>query len=356
MDLHENQLKLLRHLALFNVLDYPSCLQLLDTAGAGDTVALSYAFRPLSRYGYLTKREDDSVAILAKGRALFPGIRPLVSSGGGAAARERQMAVSRVAMWMGRNGVPISGERMKTASPYFIPSACWRKIASGILSTTRFAGMLLMGDHRYAVYDIGDGHMEWQVRAEGSLFYFRYENWEMMATGMLFICRDEARTSAAENIIRQTMWSRKQLLGDSYSQRSRPTRWSRSPIKLRRQYMHVYLTTPGMLKEDLAVLARADHIKETNMARLGSKTHDPAEGDYENWPTRYFDNFATDLLKYVYFFAAVKDRARYVGPIEYVLINRPKDAPILNIYGDLLASADWVKHYEYRPAKDDTRH
>ena len=72
MRLHENQLKLIRHLARFNLLDYASCLHLLDTEGTGDHVALSYAFRPLTKNKYLTKRKEGSVAILAKGRALFP--------------------------------------------------------------------------------------------------------------------------------------------------------------------------------------------------------------------------------------------------------------------------------------------
>ena len=41
MRLHENQLKLIRHLAQFNLLDYDSCLHMLDTAGTGGQVTLS---------------------------------------------------------------------------------------------------------------------------------------------------------------------------------------------------------------------------------------------------------------------------------------------------------------------------
>ena len=44
MKLHENQLRLIWHLCRFSLLDYESCLHLLDTEETGDRVALSYAF------------------------------------------------------------------------------------------------------------------------------------------------------------------------------------------------------------------------------------------------------------------------------------------------------------------------
>ena len=47
--LNENQLKLLRHLSRFNLLDYPSCLDMLNNDGGSDRTALSYAFRPLTK-------------------------------------------------------------------------------------------------------------------------------------------------------------------------------------------------------------------------------------------------------------------------------------------------------------------
>ena len=171
MRLHENQLKLIRHLAQFNLLDYTSCLHLLDTEGTGDHVALSYAFRPLTKNKYLTKRKDGSVSILAKGRALFPNIKPLISAGGGEQSIQRVMEVSRMAVLMEEHGILAVAEVPESRQPVFIPSACWRNIAPGILSTTRFTGMVLAGKEKLAVYDIGDGSMEWQVRAEGSLFY-----------------------------------------------------------------------------------------------------------------------------------------------------------------------------------------
>ncbi len=97
MKLHENQLHLIRHLCRFHMLSYADCLWLLDTEEANDPVALSYAFRPLTKNGYLSKRKDGSVTISAKGRALFPDTKPLISMGGGKKERQRIMTVSRVA-------------------------------------------------------------------------------------------------------------------------------------------------------------------------------------------------------------------------------------------------------------------
>ena len=73
--------------------------------------------------------------------------------------------VSRTAALMEKNGIIITERLSNNQKPHFIPSACWRNIAKGILSTTRFAGILCAYDKKYAVYDIGDGKMEWQLRA-----------------------------------------------------------------------------------------------------------------------------------------------------------------------------------------------
>ena len=198
------------------------------------------------------KQLDGGVSILAKGRTLFPETEPLISTGGGAAERRRVMEVSRMAALMERNGVLVVGEPIDTDQPHFIPSACWRKIVPGILSTTRFAGMLITEEERIAVYDIGDGRMEWQGRAEGSLFHPRYGTYEVRATGMLLICQDGVRNCVTEQIIRYTMWQRPQLLRDRRpSQRERPVRWSRAPIRLRKLYGRVYLSTPARFRQDL---------------------------------------------------------------------------------------------------------
>lgn len=333
MKLHDNQLKLLRHLARFNLMDYPDCLELLNSTGAGGRVAMSYAFRPLTKNRYVSKRKDGCVSILAKGRALFPEITPLISAGGGVAERRRIMEVSRMAALMERHNIPVCADRQECDTPYFIPSACWRKVAPGILSTTRFVGMLLADGHRLAVYNIGDGAVEWQVRAEGSLFYTRYGSYETKATGMLLVCREDAREQAAKNIIRQTMWNRRQLLRDCCVERDRPVRWSRSPIKLKAQYGHGYLTTPTMLTLSLKrILGEEGYIQalceETGGIRPGSQG---VGEDVQAWPRRMFVNPACDLLKYVRFFSAVK---AYLTPREGLDYYQQRTAMDLYLYGE----------------------
>lgn len=236
-NLHYHQLALLWHLARFNLLHYEDCLEMLKTPEKTERKELSYAFRPLTKNGYVSKSKDGGVSILAKGRALYPEVTPLISAGGGERERKRIMQVSRMAMWMAEHG--FYTEEAPGEKVVFVPSARWRNLAPGILSTSRFVGMLVGCGQRLAVYDIGDGHMDWQVRAKNSLFYTKYGSYETQTTGMLLVCQEDKRVEVAENIIRQTMWSRKQLLKDHCAERNRPTRWSCSPIKLRVQYTSI---------------------------------------------------------------------------------------------------------------------
>lgn len=358
MNLHDNQLHLLQHLARFNLLDYQSCLDMLATSEVTDRVALSYSFRPLTRNKYISKREDGSVSILTKGRALFPDTKPLISVGGGAKEARRIMEVSRMAALMEKNGIPAVAKLPDNHEPCFIPSACWRNIASGILSTTRFAGMLVAGEHRLAVYDIGDGAMEWQVRAEGSLFYTKYGRYETKATGMILICQDGKRNKVARNIIRQTMWNRRQLLSENCLERNKPTCWSRSPIKLRAQYEHVYLTTPEQFAVDIPQILSAEE-EVRSRSKNGTKLNDPAQGDYERWPYRFFVNPATDLLKYVYFFSAGKNMLKLLADnlpqppqVRYAICYRKQDRPILRMYLDVI-ELEGMQFYEYLPKEND---
>jgi len=356
MKLHENQLHLIRHLIRFPVMDYQDCLEMLGGMEERDRVKLSYVFRPLTKNGYLAKRKDGSVTALAKGRAMFPRERPLISAGGGAAERQRLMAVSRIAALMERNGVPAAAEKPEAPKPQFIPSACWRRIAPGILSTTRFVGMLTGYGRKLAVYDIGDGAMEWQSRAEGSLFYTKYGTFETKATGMLLICREDVRDRVAENIIRQTMWHRRQLLTSGCAERNRPARWSRSPIRLRTQYEHVYLTTPERLHKSLQTIwAEESYIKD--FLEDGTRIIDPAQGDIERWPYHYFVNPACDLLKYVYFFSGAKDLLKLLEnssaqtPLRYAICFDERDIDILRMYPDVI-EIEGMQFYEYRSEED----
>lgn len=355
MKLHDNQLYLLRHLARFNLLDYQSCLDMLETPEETDRVALSYAFRPLTRNKYISKRKDGSVSILAKGWALFPDAKPLISVGGGAKEARRIIEISRMAALMEKNRIPAVAKLPDNLEPCFIPSACWRNIAPGILSTTRFTGMLVAGDHRLAVYDIGDGAMEWQVRAEGSLFYTRYGSYATKATGMLLICRKDSRIKAARNIIRQTMWNRRQLLQENCVERNKPTQWSRSPIKLRATYEHVYLTTPDQLSVSFQrILDEEKYIQALCTQNGGTRLGSQGIGDIEIWPRHLFVNPTCDLLKFVRFFSAVKT---YLEPSEkdddcrlqvtLELYIHKIDHPIAGMYPEFYG-LEGLKIYAYR--------
>ena len=124
MKLHENQLNLIRHLIRFNLMAYEDCLEMLDTDDSKDRTALSYAFRPLTKNKYLSKNKKGVVSVLKKGRLLFPEEKPLISTATERVAQQRVMQVSRVAMWLGKCGIPTFGEQQDTEEPYFIPSAC----------------------------------------------------------------------------------------------------------------------------------------------------------------------------------------------------------------------------------------
>lgn len=350
--MHDNQLFLIEHLCLYNALDYQSCLHILDPDEQKTPTERSYIFRPLTKNGYLKKRKDGTVAILAKGRELFPDVTPLISLGG-PKTLDRVIKVSHMAMLLGEIGIPSFGEINDYKRLYFIPSARWRTIGRGILSSTLFLGMLVMpGDRRYAVYDIEDGKMEWQARAEGSLLYIKNGDRETRATGMIFVCSEEKRLSVAENIIRQTMWYRKQLLKHDRIERTKPTRWSSHPIKLKADYEHVYLTTPQRLRESIMRIYGEDAAGRV-FCPDARRMSEPALGDYEDWPYRYFCNSACDLLKFVYFFAAVKKHTELLrnNPLiskepYYRVCIRPEDRPILEMYPDVL-EAEGLEVYEY---------
>lgn len=351
--LHTCQVTLLRHLARFHILDYESCLRMLDTNNTEDMVKMSYLFRPLTKNDYITKNKDGIVSILQKGRGYAEIKEPLIALGGSKQSRQRVLQVSRMAALLEKNGVNITAEVPEEKDPHFIPSACWREIAPGILSTTRFLGMLLAYGRKYAIYDIGDGSMEWQVRAESSLFYTRYGSYNTKADGMILVCDDDKRKQIAENIIRQTMWNRKSLLDNHYTERNKPVRFSRSPIKLRTQYEHVYLTTPARLGKDLKAIYQEEYMI-THTVEQGTRLRDPKLGDIEKWPERYFINPAYDLLKLVYFFSAVKTdnelalKSDIGAPgIHYTIIMQKDDLSIIKMYQDVLFSKNLdICYYE----------
>jgi hypothetical protein len=352
--LKDNQLGLIYHLAHFGTLDYLSCLRFLDTEGTNDRTALSYAFRPLTKNNYLRKHEDGHVTILAKGRELYYWVKPLVTLGGGDSTIKRVNSISRTAMFMTKAGIISVSSPDETKHYCFIPSTCWRKIQKGILSTTRFTGILFAGDHRLAVYDIGDGSMDWQLRAERSLFKPDWGS-STHATGMLFICDDDKRIEAAQRIIRTTMWNRKQLIDKQYVRdRDKPVRYSRAPIKLATQYKHAYLTTPALLKDDVDEIAGEEGLITERRGNRNTCSGGKKNGDYVAEGYCHFINVTTDLLKYICFFSEVKSgiavRERSSNPNQYVkyAISLPRcDFPILKMYPDV-SNPEVITVYEYK--------
>jgi hypothetical protein len=328
---------------------------MLETKEVSGSTALSYAFRPLTKNKYVKKNKAGMVYILAKGKKLFPEITPLVTAGGGVQGNQRINAVSRTAMFLREAGVDIVASPEMTEYYCFIPSACWRKIRPGILSTTRFTGIFYIGEHRLATYDIRDAKMEWQLRAEKSLFYQKTADYSTAATGLLLICDDDKRIEVAQKIIRTTMWKRRELdKRMSLLERIRPVKFVRAPIRLDRYYQHVYLTTPSMLPISIDEILKEEVVLATYRGDL-LKCYDSREGDYDNCPCRYFINSASDLLKYVYYFSAVKSLislrnnknilAPHVHEREYMIILPEYDKPILEMYPDVINTKGMK--YEY---------
>ena len=353
MKLHENQLALILHLIRMTIMTYQDCLKFLDTENSGDMIAMSYFFRPLTKNGYVAKNKDGIVTVLKKGRELFPDEGPLISTATRGKSRDRVLQVSKVCMWMEQNDVPISGELLDTEEPYFIPSACWRNIGKGVLSTTRFMGMLLAYGKKYAVYDIGDGTMEWQIKAEASLFFYKYGSFETKADGMIMICDDGKRNEIARQIIRHTMWDRKRLLKEHYTETDKPVRYSRSPIKLRTQYEHVYLTTPNLLSVSLDRIYDEDYYIE-NGVKGATPIKEPKQGDVEVYPHRYYLNPAFDILKLVYFFSTVKSdvelsKKMHIPEIQRTMVVHPEELDVARMYPDV-NEAKGVSIRAYRSA------
>ena len=91
----------------------------------------------------------------------------------------------------------------------------------------------------------------------------------------------------------------------------------------------------------------------------GNRSHEPKQCDMEDWPYRYFFNPTFNLLKYVYFFSAVKsvlDLEKKDIPVsvdvKYRIILPKSDFKILKLYPDVLLS-ERTEVYEYRPNEND---
>lgn len=121
----------------------------------------------------------------------------------------------------------------------------------------------------------------------------------------------------------------------------------------RAQYEHVYLTTRSRIgKSFLYIMKEEDRIEEMRKEE-GRRAYALDGADIELWPRRLYFNTATDLLKYIRFFAAVTDDIRlrqtnehYHGEIQYELYARVEDGAIAHIYPDV-NEADGVVFHVY---------
>ena len=85
----------------------PDVYRLTDdffTENTFDKVAMSYVFRPLTKNKYVSKNKNGIVAVLKKGRDLFPDEKPLISYG---RDTRRIIYVSKVAALLEKNGVEL---------------------------------------------------------------------------------------------------------------------------------------------------------------------------------------------------------------------------------------------------------
>lgn len=308
--LTDEQNALLFHLSEYQVANKDTCYIVMRYM-PNEYRKASYALRPLMRYDYITQRADGLYSITHKGRKVIDlhGQKCIVSCGGDIDSRRRVAYISKTAALLSIFGVwtidSLSMIRMLPKNTCgFIPSPNWRKIRNGIISTTRFAGILLTKDMRLVVYHIGDGNMEWQTYAERSLFFETYGKQENRATGMLLICDDGKGTDIAKEIIKHTLWRDKTLI-KSWNvfifESDKKREFSKSPIQLHSQYNKVYLTEQSEIAAAIKnVLNENAQIRELREKLGGERRGDPQGPNFEVYPHRYFVNPANDLLRSIY--------------------------------------------------------
>lgn len=335
-----NQMRLLVHLKQYGVANQETCFKFLD----------DYKLRPLIRNKYIS-HHHDLYRLLKKGLEQTAHIQPLVTISGNAKVIERALHTSYIAALFAEMGIGSSGILLDHT---FIPSNKWREIRGGIISTTRFHGMLIRNHVRLAVYYIGDGTMEWQAFAEGSLFFRNYGSCETQATGMLLIC-DRDAGGIAEKIIRYTMWNRKSLIKDGYQFESDKRRaYSTAPIRLRSTYHKVYISSADDLKKTMEMIENEYVFVDYFMSYFKGSKGEMNKYDIEAYPIRYVINPQGDLLKFVRFFDMIKAAKKFekeqhavyanLPKVSYYLLTSKKYERIAKMYNDLLFDIKIMKN------------
>lgn len=140
--LNVGQINLLVHLKRFAVAKRETCLLALDNEKTQNKDKLLYYLRPLVKNGYISRRSDGLYGLLHKGAELVSHIKPVLTVGGDEAGRRRVAEVSHMAALMAWHGIPTVTTIPHNGQNGFVPSAIWRTLRNGIISTTRFLGVL----------------------------------------------------------------------------------------------------------------------------------------------------------------------------------------------------------------------
>ena len=320
------QLRLLVHLKQYTVANREICTLFAD----------DYSLRPLMRYKYISSN-NGIYRLLKKGFEVTAHIQQLITIGGNAEVIERAIKTSRLAAIFTNMGIQGTGTLRANV---FIPSNKWREIRQGITSTARFNGILCYKDMRLAVYDIGDGNMEWQAYAETSLFFRNYGTYENRATGMLLICDGEP-LDIAEQILRHTISNRKALMKQTKLESDKKWSYSTGSIRLRPNYEKVYIADKIGIFETLRMAENEQRFVDYFIDKFHGTKGDGSY-DIEVYPTRYFVNPQGDLLKFakyydtlksaVKFRESMKDREFSMPDVKYHILISEKFEKLVKLY------------------------
>lgn len=117
----------------------------------------------------------------------------------------------------------------------------------------------------------------------------------------------------------------------------------------------MYLTTPTLLATSLKRIYDEEETIETTIDD-GERAYNSKEGNWVDWPNRYFLNPAFDILLLVYFFSAAKNLqhllmgewADHFSELKYILCVHQEDLEVVRMYPDVTEMKE-VSVYVYRP-------
>lgn len=304
-----NQLSLLHHLKQYSLATVDTCQLLTDKNSLSTLLRLKYV-----------SKNETYITLLKKGNDFVDKTIPLVVVGGNTKAKEKAARTSGVAALFSKHGIPSLGCMPPKDGNFFVPSNIWRRMRTAIISTSRFDGILQYNHERLAVYDIGNGHFEWQSYAEYSLFFQTHGKMETHAQAMLLICDDGKGVDIAKNIIKHTLWNRKRLIKTHNAYvTTKPQKYSRAPITVRTEYRRVILTERSDLMQTLEAFTNREAVKKAFCKNIGfnyGTFHHEPYCEYGTDPNRHrvYINLHNDLLLYVECFISAEPLNIYYMP------------------------------------------